>query len=182
MKKVISIFFFVLIIYSCGEEKIKPQTESLSSDNEIPSQESWNSKVLFTDNGTLEAILYSDHLKVYDEQKVTLLDGVKIDFYGKDGSKTSTLTSLRGKVDDITKNMFAIDSVVAVNDSGTVLTTSELMWRNKDQRILTDRYVTITSKKEIIKGYGFESDQRLDNYVIRNITYVSELSKKEEKK
>ncbi len=182
MNKITLIFFFALIIYSCGEKQVKPELENITASGELPSQESWNAKVLFTDNGILQAILYADHLKIFDQQKVTLLDGVKIDFYNTEGKKTTTLTSLRGKVDDITKNMFAIDSVVAVNDSGVVLKTSELMWRNKDRKILTDKFVTITSSKEIIKGYGFTSDEKLSNYVIRNITYISSISQEQEKK
>ncbi|MFA3782736.1 LPS export ABC transporter periplasmic protein LptC [Melioribacteraceae bacterium 4301-Me] len=179
MKKII--FLFVLITYSCGEKQIKPEFEVAPFTQKIPSQESWNSKVLFTDNGVLKAILYSNHLQIYEDQKITLLEGVKIDFYNSNGKKTTTLTSLRGKVDDITKNMFAIDSVVAVNDSGVVLKTSELMWRNKDQKILTDKFVTISSPKEIIKGYGFVSDQKLNDYVIKNITYISNVTVKENK-
>jgi LPS export ABC transporter protein LptC len=67
--------------------------------------------------------------------------------------------------------MYAIDNVVAENDSGTVLKTNELMWRNSDQKIITDKFVTITSPKEVIQGYGLESDQQLKNYKIFNVTY-----------
>ncbi|WP_157867476.1 hypothetical protein [Melioribacter roseus] len=73
-------------------------------------------------------------------------------------------------------DMFAYDSVVAVNDSGTVLKTSELMWRNSDRKILTDKFVSIKSKDEIIEGYGFLSDQQMTNYVIFKITYSATLN------
>ena len=178
-------FFLVLISFgvfvSCSEEKIQPQIDKSEIQGEIPSNESWNSKIMFTDAGNIKAILYTNHLKKFDKQKVTLLDGVKIDFYSRDQKKTSQLTSLKGKVDDATQNMFAMDSVVAQNDSGVVLKTSELMWRNKDQKIVTDKFVTITSPKEIIEGFGFESDQHLSNYVIFNVTYSSTISEKKKK-
>jgi LPS export ABC transporter protein LptC len=109
---------------------------------------------------------------MFDLQKITLLDGVKIHFYNKEQKNTSWLTSLHGKVNDLTKDMFAIDSVVALNDSGTVLKTSELMWRNSNQKITTDKFVTITSPKQTIQGYGLESDQHLENYKILNVTYT----------
>jgi LPS export ABC transporter protein LptC len=118
---------------------------------------------------------------MFEKQKITLLDGVKIDFYDKEQKKKSFLTSLRGKVDDVTQNMYAIDSVVAKNDSGVVLRTNELMWRNKDQKITSDKFVKITSPKETIEGYGFESDQHLDNYVIFNVTYSSTSSGNQKK-
>lgn len=167
---------FILIIFfslSCSEEKVQPQVEHSVTIGEIPSNESWNSKTTFTNEGKIRAVLFSNHLKMFDKQKITLLDGVKIDFYDKDQKNKSFLTSLRGKVDDVTQNMYAIDSVVAKNDSGVVLKTNELMWRNKDQKITSDKFVRITSPKEIIEGYGFESDQHLNNYVIFNVTYSS---------
>jgi hypothetical protein len=69
--------------------------------------------------------------------------------------------------------MYAIDSVVAVSDSGVVLKTQELMWRNSDKKIVSDKFVTIVSPKEKISGYGFESDQHLRNYVIKKITIIT---------
>jgi len=178
MKRFSAVILIVFISLSCSEEKIQPQVEHSVTIGEIPSNESWNSKTTFTEDGKIRAVLYSNHLKMFEKQKATLLDGVRIDFYNKDQKKKSFLTSLRGKVDDETKNMFAFDSVVAKNDSGTVLRTNELMWRNKDQKITSDKFVRITSPKEIIEGYGFESDQHLDNYVIYNVTYSSTPSEK----
>ncbi len=71
------------------------------------------------------------------------------------------------------QDMYAIDSVVAVSDSGVTLTTDELIWKNKSKKIITDKFVRIVNKEEIIEGYGFESDQNLHNYTIFNITYIT---------
>lgn len=164
--------FILITIAGCREEKIKPRISgSLSSD--LPAQESWNSEIRFTEEGDLKGILYTQHLRVFTEKRETLLEGVKIDFYDPDGVKTTTLTSDKGRVDDITKNMYAIGNVVAVSDSGVTLTTDELMWRNKDRKIVSDKFVTIVSPKEKIQGYGFEADQNLKNYVIYNITFIT---------
>lgn len=171
MKKYFFSIIILTFLYSCSEEKIKPQIENLVIQGEIPSNESWNSKIMFTDEGRIKAILYSKHLKMFEIQRTTFLEGVKINFYNNVQKNTSWLTSLRGKVNDVTKDMYAIDSVVAQNDSGTVLKTSSLMWRNSDQKIVTDKFVTITSPKEIIQGFGLESDQHLENYKIFNVTY-----------
>jgi len=171
MKFFLFTFLSFLFVISCTKEKIQPQVETTSVQGEIPSNESWNSKITFTENGRIKAVLFTDHLKKFDLQKITLLDGVNIHFYNNEQQNTSWLTSLKGRVDDITKNMFAFDNVVAKNDSGTVLTTSELMWRHSDQKIVTDKFVTITSPKEIIQGYGMEADQHIENYKIFNVTY-----------
>ncbi len=170
-----------LILFSCSEEKIQPQIEKTKIEGEIPSHESWISKVMFTDEGKIKAILFSDHLRKFELQKETLLEGVKIDFYDKEQRSTSNLTSIKGKVDDILRDMYATGNVIARNDSGVVLKTEELKWRNVDQKIVTDKFVSITTKKEIIEGYGLEADQSLNNYVVFHPTYTASVAKEEKK-
>jgi len=179
---ILTLLAFILLISGCSEEKIKPCVDPSLNEKVLPSQEGWNSKMNFTEEGMLRAILFYDHMRMFDEKRETLLEGLKIDFYNKDETKSSTLTSKRGRVDDVTKNMWAIDSVVAVNDSGVTLTTDELMWRHKDQKIVSDKFVTIISPKEKIQGYGFESDQGIKNYVIYKITYITALKPGEQEK
>lgn len=172
--RTVVILIVVLLISSCGENKVKPKINTEIRVEEMPSQESWNSKIVFSDSGKIKAVLETGHLRVYEESKETLLDdGVKVDFYSDEEVKTTTLTSVKGRVEDNTQNLFAIDSVVAVNDSGVTITTDELMWRNKDKKIVSDKFVTITTPVEKIQGYGFESDQGLQNYIIWNITYIT---------
>ena len=174
MRTILILTGFILLFAACQEE-IKPIASDSVDEGEIPSQESWDSKIIITDSGILKAIVYADHIQVFDESKETLLEGVKIHFFDEDEKKTSQLTSKRGRVDDNTQNMWAIDSVVALNDSGTVLETDELMWMNKTRKISTDKFVTITTDEERIEGYGFVSDQGLDSYTIYNITYSTTL-------
>jgi LPS export ABC transporter protein LptC len=164
----------IFIYIGCGEEKVKPNINPNLNQEEIPAQESWDAKVIFSDSGKTTAILYAGHLRVFADSKETLLDnGVRVDFYNPAEVKTTTLTSKRGRVDDAAKNLYAMDSVVAVSDSGVTIKTDELMWRNKDQKIISDKFVTIITEKEKIQGYGFESNQNLTNYVIYNITYTA---------
>lgn len=174
--------FCLILIFSvlagCNEEKIKPPVNHSFQDKILPAQESWNSKIFFTDSGKTKAILYAGHLQVFEDTKETLMDGgIKVDFFNEHEIKTSNLTSKRGRVEETSNNLYAIDSVVAVNDSGVVLRSEEIVWRNKDRKIYSDKFVTIESPDETIQGYGFESDQQLRNYVIYNITYITKTKK-----
>jgi len=174
VKYLIFLILIWLFIYGCNKEKVEPTVNVQLTAEQIPDQESWNSTIFFTDSGKTKAILYSGHIKVFANTKETLLDSnIRVDFYNNEEIHTSTLTSKRGRVDEKTNNLYAIDSVVAVNDSGIVITSDVMMWRNNDRKIVSDKYVTIVSPKEKIEGYGFESDQNLRNYIIYNITYIT---------
>lgn len=174
MKIFIILILILFFICGCSNEKVKPSVNTTLDVKELPSQESWNSVISFTDSGKTKAVLTAGHLRVFPESRATLLDNnIKVDFYDENEKITTVLTSKRGKVNDATQDLYAIDSVVAVNDSGVTIKTEELMWRNKDKKIVSDKFVTILSPKEKIQGYGFESDQSLKNYVIYDITYVT---------
>jgi len=177
MKYLFSIFFLLLIV-NCTSKDVKPKVDSSFIVEELPTQESWNSTIFFTDSGKTRGILYSGHLQVFTNRKETILeDGVKVEFFNSFEIKTTTLTSKRGRVDEKSNDLYAIDSVVAVNDSGIVVRTEELKWRDLDKKIVSDKFVTIDSPDEHIEGYGFESDQHLRNYVIYNITYITNAKK-----
>jgi LPS export ABC transporter protein LptC len=173
-----NIFFLsccaILILTGC-EEKIKPSVLGGVSGAALPSQESWNSTIVFSDTALVRAILKAGHISVYDNSRETLLDqGVHLDFYDELGRHSSVLTSQTGKVDEKTNNLEAIGNVVVVSDSGVVVETDRLFWNNTTQRIHSDAFVKITSPKEKLQGHGFESDQNLRNYKIFKVSGTSE--------
>jgi len=173
MKYFVLILSILILFPFCSSKRVNPSIDGNLSIEELPSQESWNSVVTFSDSGKISAILYAGHLRKFDDKRETFLDkNIKIDFYDQQEIHTTTLTSINGRVDETTNNLYAIDSVVVSSDSVTIK-TDEMMWRNKDQKIVSDKFVTVISPKEKIQGYGFESDQGLKNYVIYNITYVT---------
>ncbi len=177
MKEFIFSIIIALMFAGC-EEKIKPEVDTTLNDEKIPTQESWNAQVFFSEDGIRKAVLFADHLQKFEDENLTYLDNVKIDFYDENENISSVLTSKRGRVNELSRDMFAIDSVVAISDSGVVLTTDELVWKNKEKKIMTDKFVTIIDKNEKIEGYGFESDQNLNHYVIYNIIYYTNLDEK----
>jgi lipopolysaccharide export system protein LptC len=163
----------VAVLSGC-EEKIKPSVLDISGAS-IPSQESWNSTITFSDSGIVKAILKAGHIAEYNNSKQILMDGnVHVDFFDEYGHHSSVLTSTTGKVDENTYNLEADGNVVVVSDSGVVVRTDKLLWNNKRQLIHSDDFVTITSPKEHLQGWGFESDQNLRNYKIFKATGTAE--------
>jgi LPS export ABC transporter protein LptC len=171
--KYLILITLTLLLISCKTERLKPPIDYSFKEEDIPIQESWNSEVTFSDSGKIKAILYSGHILIFPQRNETLIEkGVKVDFYDENNIKTTTLTSKRGRVDDLTNDLYAIDSVIVYSDSVTIL-TELIKWRNDDRKIVSDKFVTILSPNEKIQGYGFESDQSLKNYTIYRITYIT---------
>jgi LPS export ABC transporter protein LptC len=160
------LLLLVVMLFAACEEKVKPPLAE-SIPEELPDQESWNSTVTFSDSGQVRAILKAGHIRMYKGRNETLLDsGLVVDFFGKDGAHTSTMTADSGRVDDVHKDLEAFENVVFRSDSGTVVETDYIFWENRNRKVRGDRFVTITSPSERLQGYGFEADQDLKNYTV----------------
>ncbi|MCK7524563.1 MAG: hypothetical protein MZV64_46570 [Ignavibacteriales bacterium] len=62
--------------------------------------------------------MHAGHLRKFDDKRETFLDkNIKVDFYDQKEVHTTTLTSIKGRVDEATNNLYAIDSVVVFSDS-----------------------------------------------------------------
>ena len=58
-----AVSFTLLSLAGC-EEKVKPSVAPLTQQSP-PSQESWNSTVVFTDSAQVKAVLWSGHIAMY---------------------------------------------------------------------------------------------------------------------
>ena len=161
----------VFLIFLGCEGKIKPSVASTGLGLDVPSQESWNATITFTDSGRVTGILRAGHIAIFEGKRMTRLDSnITVDFYDEQQRHTSTLTAARGQVNDLTHDFEAHEHVVVISDSGSTLKTEDLYWSNTTRKIHTPVYVDITSPTEHINGHGFESDQSLKHYTIFKVT------------
>jgi len=175
----ILIFLASVLLFSSCEEKVKPSIIQLPRE-QIPAQESWNATITFSDSGRIRTILKANHIMVFQEQEVTILNqGFRVDFYNEAGEHTSFLIADSGRVIEKNKNLEAYGNIIAVSNEGTKVETSRLFWDNERGKVRSDAFVKVTSPNEILQGYGFEADQDLKNYVVYR---VSGQAKVEEKK
>jgi LPS export ABC transporter protein LptC len=165
---------FVVAFVGC-EEKVKPSVLSGVSSSQLPSQESWNSTITFTDSGIVKAIVKAGHIYAYDNSRTTFLDsGVVVDFFDEFGKHSTVLTSVKGSVDEGSNNLEALGNVIVKSDSGTIVYTEKMFWNNQRQQIYSPEFVRIVSPKEHLQGTGFESDHSLKNYKIFKVTGSAE--------
>lgn len=171
---IIIIFLLSSLINSCDQfdDKVSKDIDNKFVFRE-PDQSGTDIQVMFVDSGFTKAILNSKKGRVYQDNQETFLDdGIVVEFFSKETkSRISRLMADSARIDDVTKNMTARGNVVVISDStGNKLETSVLDWNNSTQKIYSNEYVKITTRNEIITGYGFESDQNLDNYKINKVS------------
>jgi LPS export ABC transporter protein LptC len=172
--KNIFIITIILSLSICLVTCQKSQESSVAKtgETEYPDQEGWNSTMTSTKDGVLTAVIRYGHMQRFKNRKVVEFDdGIEIDFYDEKGNHTSKLTSDKGKMNEGTNDIEAIKNVVVVSDSGINLKTEQIWWDNSVEKVVTDKFVMITTNKnDTLYGYGFESDQHLDNWSIRKVS------------
>jgi LPS export ABC transporter protein LptC len=154
----------------CGD-KIKPSVLPGLDSKTIPQQESWNSTIVISDSGRVQARIKAGYIQKFAGPQETLVSqGVTVYFYNDTGKQTTVMTSQSGKVNEQSYLIEADGDVRVVSDDSTHLRSERLFWDNKRQQIYTTEYVYVTSPRENVQGRGFESDQRLRNYRIFKVT------------
>lgn len=152
--------------------------KALKEDSKIKADQIANNiRVVFFDSTWTKAVLKADRAEIYsNEFRTEIIGNVKLEYYSKkSGSRMSLLTCTQATVDDKTKNMTAFGNVVVFSDSARVkLETYKLYWDNSKELIHTNEFIVITTPRETIRGYGFESKLDLSNYKIYKVSGIQQ--------
>lgn len=160
--------FLAFLLTSCTSGEVTPPKTAIIAEQEGPTQIGSETRVTFSNDGVVRAVLSAKGIRIFERQRHTNLDSaVRVDFFDKENRHSSVLTSRRALINDNTKNMTAYDSVKITSDSGTVVITDSLLWDNSAHEIRSDAFVRITEKNgRVTNGHGFVSDQDMTNYHI----------------
>jgi len=63
-------------------------------------------------------------------------------------------------------------NVRMTNATGDVVLTDELMWDQHAHRLYSDAFIHIEKQGRIIEGYGYESNERLTTYELRQVEAI----------
>ena len=137
---------------------------SVPAAGELPDQEVSDFEASETDQGALQWKMYARSAATYKSRNTVIAHGVRIDFFGDDGKRSSTLTAREGEMNDLTRDMTARGDVVIQTTEGTRMTTDQLQFLNKRQRIETEAFVRVDRRGDVLTGWGFESDPELKDF------------------
>ena len=71
------------------------------------------------------------------------------------------------------KKIWELRSNVQIQSQrGDKFETELLFWDEKEEKVYSDKFIQISQEDKVITGYGFESDQNLTEYQIKNTTGV----------
>ena len=137
---------------------------------ELPDQEVSDFALTETEQGTPSWKLYARYAATYNARNVVVARAVRVDFFDEKGRKSSELTAREGEIQKTTRDMTARGNVVLQTVEGTRMSTEELRFMNREQRIVAPptQLVRVERAGDTLTGYGFESDPALKHFEFKS--------------
>jgi LPS export ABC transporter protein LptC len=158
-----------ILFYGC-ENDIE-QIKAFYSTENLPILEAINFETLVTDSGQVRYFLKAPKLLQFEDEGrnyIEFPEGMELIKYDESKKIISSITADYAKqfIDD--DKWEAKNNVIATNAQGDTLKTEHLIWEEKKEIIYTEEFVKIIRADQIITGIGFTSDQKLQNWKIKN--------------
>ncbi|UII21885.1 LPS export ABC transporter periplasmic protein LptC [Fulvivirga ligni] len=152
------------LLFACGDseksaEQLKPY--------EGPMQEAEDLELFYSESATLKVKLITDKLLEYASGNREFPEGMYMEFYDENGVLTSTFKAneavyykeenkWRGRGDVQLKNI----------ENKQELDTEELFWKPDEEKMFTDKFVTIKLPDQTVYGTGLDAKQDFSDYTI----------------
>jgi LPS export ABC transporter protein LptC len=127
------------------------------------SQEIQNFTLRETDaEGRLSWVMRARGAQVFETRNAVEADSIRIDFFDRTGELASVLTAERGVIARASNDMRATGNVLVRNRDGHELRTEELAFAAGRNKIYTEHFVTMIRGRDVLTGYGLETDPDLE--------------------
>ena len=164
---------FVLFPACSGKEK--KLAEAISENDTLPSMKSLGVTTLISDSGITRYKIVTEEWLIHDKKNPpywAFEKGVYLE-------KFDTLFHIDASIKADTayyhekKKLWELKGHVQIlSQRGDKFQTDLLFWDEKKGKVYSDKFIQIEQEDKVIKGYGFESNQDLTEYEIKNTTGI----------
>ncbi len=166
----IAVMFMGTVMFLSSCENNIEQIKAFGLTEALPILEASNFETLITDSGVVRYFLKAPKLLRFEEERESYFEfpeGIELIRYNEDGEIISSITANYAKQFEEEKKWEVKNNVIATNTQGDTLKTEQLFYNEIAGEIYTDEFVRIIRAEQNITGIGFESDQAMQNWRIR---------------
>lgn len=156
----------ILVLFACGKTELKEPVIY-----EGPLREVENMSMFYSENRSVKVKMKAALVYEFVNGDQEFPKGIYLEFYNEFGQLESTLSAnhafyfksekqWRGRGDVVVKNISKQEQ----------LNTEELFWKPEEERIFTEKFVTIRQQGDVIYGEGMEAKQDLSDFEIKRVT------------
>lgn len=168
--KSIIVIFFAIMLFAC--ENSMKTINSISNSDTLPAESARDIEVIYSDSGKTLIKLVAPKLDRYqkkDEPYMEFPEGLKLLFYDSAMKVKTQLTANYGISWENKKLMEVKNNVVITDFEKTeTLNTEQIIWNQKTRKIYSEVFVKRTTPDGVLYGDGFDADESLKTYKLRN--------------
>jgi len=168
----------VVILYSCKPNSSE-EIQAIADKQDLPSLTVTNLESMVTDSGIVKYKLITPKLIQYDKKEEPYIDfpqGLHFLSYSPQKEVTAQIKCNNANYQTKKEIWELNNNVEAINEKGDILNTEQLFWDSKKHLIYSDKFVKITTKTQVLTGYGLEADENLAWYEIKKPSGDIEIS------
>jgi LPS export ABC transporter protein LptC len=169
----LGIMFFTSVAFtSCDSSETKKPVEYTG-----PLSEAENVELYYSEKEHVKVKMVADLVYEFKSGDREFPKGIYIEFYNEFGKLESTLRANHAYFFKSENKWRGQGKVEVKNiEKNEQLTTEELFWKPADERIFTDKFVTINENNNVVAGTGLEAKQDMSSYELKEqITGVMEI-------
>ena len=165
----------MFVLFPACSGKDKKQTEAIPENDTLPSMKSLGVTTLISDSGITRYKIVTEEWLIYDKKNPpywAFEKGVYLE-------KFDTLFRIDASIKADTayyhekKKLWELKGHVQIlSQRGDKFQTDLLFWDEKKEKVYSNKFIQIEQEDKVIKGYGFESNQDLTEYEIKNTTGI----------
>ena len=165
----------MFVLFPACSGKDKKLAEAISENDTLPSMKSLGVTTLISDSGITRYKIVAEEWLIHDKKNPpywAFEKGVYLE-------KFDTLFRVDASIKADTayyhekKKLWELRGHVQIlSQRGDKFQTDLLFWDEKKEKVYSDKFIQIEQEDKVIKGYGFESNQDLSEYEIKNTTGI----------
>lgn len=177
MRRLLHIALTVIAILAC--QGCKDDSTSVvkhpTNPEEVPTMMTTDVQTVISDSGHTRYRINAKVWNMYEEAQHphwTFPQGVTCEELDNNYQTTSTLKCDSAYFDKEYNLWTLTGNVRITNPSGDVVLTDELMWDQHQHKLYSEAFIHIEKQGRIIEGYGYESNEKLTTYTLRQVEAI----------
>ena len=165
----------MFVIFPACSGKDKNLAEAISENDTLPSMTSLGVTTMISDSGITRYKIVTEEWLVHDKKNPphwAFEKGVYLEKFDTLFRIDASIKADTAYYYDKKKLWKLIGNVQILSQKGDRFQTDLLYWDERREKVYSDRYIQIEQEDKTIRGYGFESNQDLTEYEIKNTTGI----------
>jgi LPS export ABC transporter protein LptC len=167
---IVSVVVVLFFVIACSTDRIE-KTDAVVDRSAMPKLQATEITTVISDSGITRYRISAPRWDVYDravQPYWEFTDGIHFERFDQNLKVDANVHSNYAKFLENEQLWELRGDVKATNIQGELFETEQLFWNQREERFYSDSLIRVTQTTRIITGLGFESNQTLTNYTIRN--------------